>query len=190
MIRLFIREKEDISNMDMEQVKLPKHYADGRKIIPWDAIHDWGLNFNLGSAVKYIARAGRKDDILQDLYKAKEYLEKEISCIEADRESVKPADQQFEVGEFVKHIRLDNTKGIVRKVDRNLVWIYGKECGLQVYLSCNLERVEPQKEEKETEYKSCDNCNHEEKGLLDLPCIHCIRNDGDVDCWEPKEEEF
>lgn len=49
-----------------------------------DVIREWGLNFNLGSAVKYIARAGRKDDIVQDLKKAREFLSFEIEALEAE----------------------------------------------------------------------------------------------------------
>ena len=52
---------------------------------PKDVIRDWGLNFNLGSTVKYIARAGRKDDIIQDLKKAKQFLEFEIEALEEER---------------------------------------------------------------------------------------------------------
>jgi hypothetical protein len=44
-------------------------------------IRDWDLNFNLGSAVKYIARAGRKDDKIEDLAKAIQYLHFEIEAI-------------------------------------------------------------------------------------------------------------
>ena len=43
------------------------------------------MNFNLGSTVKYIARAGRKDDIIQDLKKAKQFLEFEIEALEEER---------------------------------------------------------------------------------------------------------
>ena len=68
-------------------VRHPSHYTKGRKYEPWKVIRDWGLNFNLGSAVKYIARAGRKDDILQDLKKAKQFLEFEIEALEEERES-------------------------------------------------------------------------------------------------------
>lgn len=73
------------------------HYCLGRKYEPKDVIRDWGLNFNLGSAVKYISRAGRKGDILQDLRKARQFIEFEISAIEAERteladELVKEAD--------------------------------------------------------------------------------------------------
>lgn len=77
--------------MDITQVKSPKHYTEGRKFEPKDVIRDWGLNFNLGSALKYIARAGRKDDIVQDLRKAQEYIEFEIEAIEAERKkAIKP----------------------------------------------------------------------------------------------------
>lgn len=67
-------------------VARPSHYAAGRKYEPKDVIRDWNLNFNLGSAVKYISRAGRKDDILQDLRKAKQFLEFEIDALENERE--------------------------------------------------------------------------------------------------------
>lgn len=76
--------------MDITQVKSPKHYTEGRKFEPKDVIRDWGLNFNLGSALKYIARAGRKDDIVQDLRKAQEYIEFEIQAIEAERKAQEP----------------------------------------------------------------------------------------------------
>ena len=59
-----------MANAENDIVKHPSHYCYG-KYEPKDVIRDWGLNFNLGSAVKYIARAGRKDDIIQDLKKAR-----------------------------------------------------------------------------------------------------------------------
>ena len=67
-------------------VNHPPHYAEGRKYEPIKVISDWGLNFNLGSALKYIARAGRKGDPVEDLQKAIEYLKFEIADIEAERE--------------------------------------------------------------------------------------------------------
>ena len=45
-------------------------------------IRDWQLDFCLGNVVKYIARAGRKGDALEDLQKAKQYIEFEIEAIE------------------------------------------------------------------------------------------------------------
>lgn len=66
-------------------IKHPSHYAEGRNFEPKDVIRDWGLNFNLGSAVKYISRAGRKDGIVQDLKKAQQFIQFEIDAIEAER---------------------------------------------------------------------------------------------------------
>jgi hypothetical protein len=47
-----------------KNVNHPSHYAEGRKYEPIDVIEDWELGFNLGNTVKYISRAGRKDDIV------------------------------------------------------------------------------------------------------------------------------
>lgn len=71
--------------MDISQVKSPKHYTEGRKFEPKDVIRDWGLNFNMGSALKYIARAGRKGDPIEDLEKAREYLSFEVEALKAER---------------------------------------------------------------------------------------------------------
>ena len=69
-----------------EQVKHPSHYASGRKYEPKDVIRDWDLNFNLGNAVKYISRAGRKNDIIEDLEKAKQYIDFEIEALKEEME--------------------------------------------------------------------------------------------------------
>ena len=60
-----------------DQVNHPSHYTQGKYEVI-DVIEDWNLGFNLGNAVKYIGRAGHKDDIVQDLEKAKWYIEREI----------------------------------------------------------------------------------------------------------------
>lgn len=61
-----------------DDVNHPSHYTEGRKYEPIDVIEDWNLGFNLGNALKYISRAGRKNDIVQDLKKARFYLDREI----------------------------------------------------------------------------------------------------------------
>lgn len=63
----------------------PAHYNTG-SIEVIDAIEDWGLNFSRGNAVKYIARAGHKNvsKELEDLEKAKWYIEREINRLKAD----------------------------------------------------------------------------------------------------------
>lgn len=74
--------------MDEKMIKSPKHYTEGRKFEPKDVIRDWGLNFNLGNAVKYLARAGRKGDAVDDLKKAQQYIQFEIDAIVAERNRV------------------------------------------------------------------------------------------------------
>ena len=64
-----------------EMVDHPKHYNMG-KYEAIDVIEDWNLGFNLGNTIKYISRAGHKDNILQDLKKALWYLDREIKRIE------------------------------------------------------------------------------------------------------------
>lgn len=59
-------------------VSNPSHYTEGRKFEPRNVISDWGLNFNLGNAVKYISRAGRKGSAIEDLQKAIQYIEFEL----------------------------------------------------------------------------------------------------------------
>jgi len=46
-----------------------------------DFVQDYKLNFNRGNVIKYITRAGKKDDELQDLLKAKDYIEREIQYV-------------------------------------------------------------------------------------------------------------
>lgn len=64
-----------------DPVNHPKHYNMGRfEVI--DVIEDWQLNFHLGNAVKYIARAGHKGNKLEDLKKSHWYLDREIARLE------------------------------------------------------------------------------------------------------------
>jgi hypothetical protein len=46
-----------------------------------DIISDYKLNFNRGNVLKYIIRAGKKDDELQDLNKALDYIQREIQYV-------------------------------------------------------------------------------------------------------------
>jgi hypothetical protein len=60
-----------------DPVNHPSHYTTGG-IETIDFIEAKSLNYNLGNAVKYITRADHKGNRLQDLQKAKWYLEREI----------------------------------------------------------------------------------------------------------------
>lgn len=71
----------NIGARESELIKHPPHYTAGRKYEPKDVIRDWELNFNLGSAVKYISRAGRKGDKIEDLEKARQFLDFEIEAL-------------------------------------------------------------------------------------------------------------
>ena len=66
--------------MSNNQVENPSHYNTG-KIEVIDFIEDQNLNFNLGNAVKYICRAGKKDPakFREDLEKAVWYLNRELA---------------------------------------------------------------------------------------------------------------
>ena len=68
------------------KIACPSHYVGGRKYEPKDVIHDWGLNFDLGNAVKYIARCGRKEgnSKADDLKKAIQYLMFELKFLEEE----------------------------------------------------------------------------------------------------------
>lgn len=63
-----------------DPVNRPAHYTDGN-IEVIDFIEDKKLCFHLGNAVKYIARAGKKDPAkeIQDLEKAAWYLNRKIN---------------------------------------------------------------------------------------------------------------
>ncbi len=68
-----------------EKIDHPAHY--GGAANPYEAIkviRAWDLNFALGNAVKYVARAGKKggETKLDDLRKARWYLDNEIAELE------------------------------------------------------------------------------------------------------------
>lgn len=60
-----------------ESIDHPAHYNVGNVEVI-DAIESWGLGFNLGNVVKYVARADHKGVALEDLKKAMWYLDREI----------------------------------------------------------------------------------------------------------------
>jgi hypothetical protein len=64
----------------MSNVKHPEHYNKG-KIEVIAVIEDWDLNFNSGNVLKYLARAPYKGKYLEDLEKAREYLDFEIARV-------------------------------------------------------------------------------------------------------------
>jgi acetoin utilization deacetylase AcuC-like enzyme len=67
-----------------ESVNHPVHYRPG-KHEAIDVIEEWGLGFCLGNTVKYIARHELKGTPLEDLRKARWYLDRAIQQMEPKR---------------------------------------------------------------------------------------------------------
>lgn len=65
-------------------VNHPKHYNTG-KIEVVDAIDDWGLSFNDGNAVKYIARHRHKGKAIEDIEKALWYLNHHLANLKKEK---------------------------------------------------------------------------------------------------------
>ena len=69
--------------MKKELVNHPKHYNKGIEVI--DFIESWQMDFNAGNAIKYITRYRYKDQPLEDLKKAKWYIERLIQNLEKEK---------------------------------------------------------------------------------------------------------
>lgn len=96
-----------------EGVDHPSHY--GGKDNVYEAIkviEAWGLNFNLGSVLKYVSRAGKKpgEELLKDLEKAEWYVRREIERLS----------REVRASEDEKHgaVREENQKVIDRLDDQ------------------------------------------------------------------------
>jgi hypothetical protein len=69
--------------IELESVNHPPHYGGVDNVYEAiKVIEAWGLGFNLGNTVKYISRTGKKGEALEDLRKARWYLEREIKNME------------------------------------------------------------------------------------------------------------
>lgn len=67
-------QKEDLVNS-------PPHYRAGDIYETIKVIEAWSLGFNLGNTIKYISRAKNKGTQLEDLKKARWYLDREIASL-------------------------------------------------------------------------------------------------------------
>lgn len=57
----------------------PNHYNEGIEAI--DVIESWDLNFHVGNVIKYMLRAPHKGEEIQDLEKAKWYLDRHLENV-------------------------------------------------------------------------------------------------------------
>ena len=76
-----------------EAVNHPAHYGGDTTYEAIKVIENWNLNFRLGNVLKYIRRAQHKDNLLQNLQKARWYLDREIAAVEASTRTTHPVPQ-------------------------------------------------------------------------------------------------
>lgn len=69
-----------------DPVNHPSHYTSHPSGVECIEVTRW-MNFNLGNAIKYIWRAGNKGNALEDLKKARWYLDDEINRREGGKPS-------------------------------------------------------------------------------------------------------
>jgi hypothetical protein len=70
-----------------ETVNHPLHYGGGED--PYETIkviEAWDMDFHLGNAIKYISRAGKKGDAVEDLKKALWYVKRKIKLLEENKQ--------------------------------------------------------------------------------------------------------
>lgn len=75
----------DTGIFNKEAVNHPSHYNTGKYEVI-EVIEDWNLDFCLGNAIKYIARAGKKDPnkTIEDLNKAIWYINRKIGELKVE----------------------------------------------------------------------------------------------------------
>ena len=72
-----------IKKKEQDKATTPSHYNNGKGYDVIDFCNDYKLNFNRGSACKYIARSGKKDNEIEDLKKAIDFIQREIKYLES-----------------------------------------------------------------------------------------------------------
>jgi hypothetical protein len=82
--------------MSIETVNHPSHYGGDTTYEAIKVIEAWQLGFHLGNTVKYIARVGKKPgvDEIEDLKKARWYLDRKIQELETRSNHVGGTDRE------------------------------------------------------------------------------------------------
>ncbi len=80
----------------------PEYYRRG-SIQPWDFVRSQELNFHLGNVIKYVCRAGYKDDDIEDLSKALHYLSNEIEFRTSQRVQSSIQSQEFSESQLAEY---------------------------------------------------------------------------------------
>jgi hypothetical protein len=79
----------------------PKHYKTKDKDVI-DFCKDYDLNFNRGNIVKYVARADKKGNELEDLLKAKDYIKREIKFLKKNKRKEKQLKNLIKAKNYLK----------------------------------------------------------------------------------------
>jgi hypothetical protein len=89
-----------VDDPDVAAYQHPQHYGGDTVYEVIKVIDAWRLNFKLGNAVKYIARAGKKDPAkeIEDLKKARFYIDHHIRTLEETRDAQRATGGGFTVG--------------------------------------------------------------------------------------------
>ena len=74
------------------KIEHPDHYTLGG-IETWDFIEAKKLNYNLGNVVKYVTRCDHKGTPIEDLQKARQYLDREIQRRQDDEDERRQDDE-------------------------------------------------------------------------------------------------
>jgi hypothetical protein len=74
-----------------ENVDHPKHYNSNKSGIECIDVVEW-MDFNIGTAMKYLWRCGHKGDAVEDLQKARWYIDREIDRRINDARAARPTD--------------------------------------------------------------------------------------------------
>ena len=134
-----------MSNVDM--INHPPHYTFGEKFEVIDVIDNWGITFGfcIGSAIKYIARAQYKGNRIEDLKKAKWYINYLMKCMKKDvTPTVRSPTSKYEripKSDVVVDWNLDKHEGLaIRRLGEAIEWNRYSFCETQIFQCLTLAR--------------------------------------------------
>lgn len=107
-----------------DHVNHPSHYGGDSTYEAVNVIEAWGLGWHCGSAVKYIARAGKKPNNpeLQDLKKARWYIDRKIAQLENPKLDIKVDTVEFDKSLEASLEVLDSIAGQMQPEKQLLTW--------------------------------------------------------------------
>lgn len=105
-----------MTQTNTEMVSHPKHYDKGDSTYePYKVIKAWNCNFNIGSAIKYLARYKNKWNAIEDLKKAKQYIDFEIESLKSEVKT----DEPVILSEPGTNHKTDDARSFLDRICRN-----------------------------------------------------------------------